>query len=173
MTAQELQQRNEKADHLRVLKTDDGQFFVESGEGKILYNVTVSDNGDSCTCGDYAKNIKRDPDFKCKHILAVFNAVPSVKSKALYSSKSRCPNWMNAGSPRSKGRNLSNTLVYWIWHINMVFPASRSILFRCPPRITEILLCAGQRSCRRSERPIPTSGMPIQGIVPARYPNIC
>ncbi|BBO72678.1 hypothetical protein DSCW_00950 [Desulfosarcina widdelii] len=76
MTAKELQQRNEKADHLRVLQTDDGQFFVESGEGKILYNVTVSDNGDTCTCGDFAKNIKRDADFRCKHILAVFNAVP-------------------------------------------------------------------------------------------------
>ena len=34
MTAKELQQRNEKADHLRVLQTDDGQYFVESGEGK-------------------------------------------------------------------------------------------------------------------------------------------
>jgi hypothetical protein len=76
MTATELQKRNEKSDHLRVLQTDSGQFFVESGEGKILYSVTVSDDGDACTCGDFAKNIKRDPDFKCKHILAVFNAVP-------------------------------------------------------------------------------------------------
>ena len=76
MTAKELQQRNEKAGNLRVLQTDDGQFFCESGEGKILYNVTITDDGDFCTCGDYAKNIKRDPDFRCKHILAVFNAVP-------------------------------------------------------------------------------------------------
>ena len=76
MTATELQKRNEKADHLRVLQTDDGQYFVESGEGKILYNVTVSDDGDTCTCGDWSKNIKRDPDFKCKHILAVYQAVP-------------------------------------------------------------------------------------------------
>ena len=44
MTAKELQQRNEKADHLRVLQTDDGQFFVESEMGKILYNVQVSDD---------------------------------------------------------------------------------------------------------------------------------
>jgi len=76
MTAKELQQRNEKAGNLRVLQTDDGQFYVESGEGKILYNVIVNDDGDTCTCGDFAKNIKRDPDFRCKHILAVFNAVP-------------------------------------------------------------------------------------------------
>ena len=79
MTATELQKRNEKADNLRVLQTDDGQYFVESGEGKILYNVTINDNGDTCTCGDFAKNIKRDPDFNCKHILAVFNAVPKKK----------------------------------------------------------------------------------------------
>jgi predicted nucleic acid-binding Zn finger protein len=76
MTANELQKRNEKADSLRVLQTDDGQFFVESSEGKILYNVAIGDSGDSCTCGDFAKNSKRDPDFKCKHILAVFNAIP-------------------------------------------------------------------------------------------------
>ena len=76
MTANELQKRNEKADSLRVLQTDDGQFFVESSEGKILYNVAIGDSGDTCTCGDFAKNSKRDPDFKCKHILAVFNAIP-------------------------------------------------------------------------------------------------
>jgi len=76
MTATELQKRNEKSDHLRVLQTDSGQFFVESGEGKILYSVTINDAGDTCTCWDFAKNIKRDTDFKCKHILAVFNAVP-------------------------------------------------------------------------------------------------
>lgn len=76
MTATELQKRNEKSDHLRVLQTEGGQFFVESGEGKILYNVAVTDDGDVCTCGDFAKNSKRDPGFRCKHILAVFSAVP-------------------------------------------------------------------------------------------------
>ena len=76
MTATELQKRNEKSDHLRVLQTDSGQFFVESGEGKILYSVTINDAGDTCTCGDFAKNIKRDPDFKCKHVFAVYNAIP-------------------------------------------------------------------------------------------------
>ena len=76
MTAKEIQQRNTKAENLRVLQTDDGQFFVESGEGKILYNVTLDDLGDVCTCVDFAKNIKRDNAFKCKHILAVYNAIP-------------------------------------------------------------------------------------------------
>lgn len=76
MTATELQKRSEKSDSLRVLQTESGQFFVESGEGKILYSVTINDAGDSCTCGDFTKNSKRDQDFKCKHILAVFNAIP-------------------------------------------------------------------------------------------------
>ncbi|MDM8539299.1 hypothetical protein QUF70_21295, partial [Desulfobacterales bacterium HSG17] len=29
-----------------------------------------------CTCGDYARNAKKDPEFKCKHILAVENSAP-------------------------------------------------------------------------------------------------
>ena len=76
MTAKQIQQEMKKAENLRVLQTDDGQFFVESGEGKILYSVTLDSLGDVCTCGDFAKNVKREPSFKCKHILAVYNAIP-------------------------------------------------------------------------------------------------
>jgi len=39
MTATEIQKRNAKAESLRVLQSEDGQFFVESEKGKILYNV--------------------------------------------------------------------------------------------------------------------------------------
>jgi len=76
MTAKEIAKRNMKAAQLKVLETDDGQFFVESGEGKILYNVTLGDEGDTCTCGDFAKNIKKNPNFTCKHILSTMNALP-------------------------------------------------------------------------------------------------
>jgi len=76
MTAKEIAKRNKKAEQLKVLQTDDGQFFVESGEGKILYNVTLGDEGDTCTCGDFAKNMKKNPNFTCKHILSVMNALP-------------------------------------------------------------------------------------------------
>jgi len=76
MTAKEIQKRNQKSEQLKVLQTDDGQYFVESGEGKILYNVIIDDEGDTCTCGDFAKNVKKEPNFKCKHILAVYNAIP-------------------------------------------------------------------------------------------------
>jgi len=76
MTAKEIQQRNIKAEQLKVLETDDGKFFVESGKGKVLYNVVLGDDRNTCTCGDYAINIKKDSNFTCKHILSVMNAIP-------------------------------------------------------------------------------------------------
>jgi len=77
MTAKEIAKRNQRADQLKVLQTDDGQFFVESGEGKILYNISIDDEGNTCTCGDFAKNSKKDPNFNCKHILSVLNCIPT------------------------------------------------------------------------------------------------
>ena len=43
MTAKELQKRNNKAENLRVLQAETGQFFCESEKGKILYQVTLTD----------------------------------------------------------------------------------------------------------------------------------
>jgi predicted nucleic acid-binding Zn finger protein len=76
MTATEIQKRNTKAESLKVLLSEDGQFFVESEKGKILYNVILDDEETSCTCGDFAKNIKKDSNFRCKHMLSVMNAIP-------------------------------------------------------------------------------------------------
>jgi predicted nucleic acid-binding Zn finger protein len=76
MTAKEIQKRNAKGEHLKVLQTEDGQFFVESAEGKILYGVSLENEGNKCTCGDFAKNVKKDPNHNCKHILSVMNAIP-------------------------------------------------------------------------------------------------
>ena len=76
MTAKEIQKRNAKAESLKVLLSEDGQFFVESERGKILYNVLLDDDETSCTCGDFAKNSKKDSNFRCKHILSVMNAIP-------------------------------------------------------------------------------------------------
>jgi predicted nucleic acid-binding Zn finger protein len=77
MTAKEIQKRNIKADQLKVMQSEDGQFFVESSKGKILYYVILNGDEKSCTCGDFAKNHKQDPAFKCKHILSVENAAPN------------------------------------------------------------------------------------------------
>lgn len=71
MTAQELQKRNEKARKLRVIGVDSETFYVESSEGKICYRV-ANDNGQLiCSCGDYARGVKNEPNFRCKHILSV------------------------------------------------------------------------------------------------------
>jgi hypothetical protein len=61
-----------------VLQTDDGgAYFCESEEGKILYNVVINDDGMSCTCGDWARGVKKDAGFRCKHILSVLNCIPT------------------------------------------------------------------------------------------------
>ena len=88
-TAQELQKRNNKAQRLRVIQVEDGDFFVSSEEGKILYKVTCGDGKEnSCTCGDFAKGVKTDPKFCCKHILAVMNSETDTE-KAKYLEKAQ------------------------------------------------------------------------------------
>jgi hypothetical protein len=77
MTAQELAKRNEKAQQLRVIRVTDDDFYVESEEGKICYKTMVSGSESWCACGDYARNVKTDSLFKCKHILAVINCLPT------------------------------------------------------------------------------------------------
>ena len=72
ITAQEVQKRNNKAQNLRVIQVEGGDYFVSSEEGLILYKV-IHGNGkeSSCTCGDFAKGSKNDPNFKCKHLMAL------------------------------------------------------------------------------------------------------
>jgi len=78
MTTAELQKRSEKSQNLRVIQVDETWYYVESDEGKICYKVCYLDeNQYSCTCGDFARGTKNDQSFKCKHILAVMNCVPS------------------------------------------------------------------------------------------------
>ena len=77
MTATELQKRNARAENLRVLQTEDNQFFVESADGKILYRVTVNEEGMDCSCGDFQKGVKKDTNFRCKHLLSVQNCIPA------------------------------------------------------------------------------------------------
>jgi predicted nucleic acid-binding Zn finger protein len=82
MTATEIQKRNNRAQKLKVLKVDDTNFYVESSEGKIMYHVEDTHDHMSCTCGDYARNVKTDPTFMCKHILAVINATEADLEQA-------------------------------------------------------------------------------------------
>ena len=78
MTTVELQKRSEKSQNLRVIQVDETWFYVESDEGKICYKVCyATENQYSCTCGDFARGIKNDQGFKCKHVLAVASCVPN------------------------------------------------------------------------------------------------
>ncbi len=73
MTATDLQTRNEKAAELRVFQVEEGVFYVESSRKDKCYRVLM--NGKlSCSCTDFTRHIKNDPDYKCKHILAALNA---------------------------------------------------------------------------------------------------
>jgi len=89
MTAQEIQKRNERAQQLKVLQVSDTIFYVESAEGKICYKVIFSDQEVSCTCGDFARNGKTDPSFRCKHILAILNTEPGQMFKTDFLEKKR------------------------------------------------------------------------------------
>ena len=78
MTTVELQKRSEKSQNLRVIQVDETWFYVESDEGKICYKVCYAGEDQySCTCGDFARGIKNDQNFKCKHVLAVASCVPN------------------------------------------------------------------------------------------------
>ena len=89
MTAQEIQKRSEKAQQLRVLQINDHHFYVESAEGKVCYGVVFSDEEVSCTCGDFARNIKTDDNFRCKHILAILNTEPGQMFKTEFLEKKK------------------------------------------------------------------------------------
>ncbi len=75
MTARQLQTRQKDSQGLRVLRTDDGTFCVESAKGKIMYLISFNGEQLSCTCADFVKNIKQDAEFRCKHIIAVENVL--------------------------------------------------------------------------------------------------
>ena len=88
MTAQEIQKRNKKSEKLRVIQVDDENFYVESAEGKICYKVSITDHEISCACGDFAKGIKSDPKFRCKHILSVLQCnVKDIKNGDILEKK--------------------------------------------------------------------------------------
>jgi len=80
MTTKEQVQRESKSNGLRVFKTADDQYYVESSEGKIAYRVSGSNGSKSCSCGDYTNKIEKDPSFQCKHILAVINGNGNIRN---------------------------------------------------------------------------------------------
>ncbi len=74
MNSNQIIQRTSKSLNLKVFKIDDGMFYVENSIGKICYRVNLDEGVKDCTCPDYQKHINRDPDFRCKHLIAVLNS---------------------------------------------------------------------------------------------------
>lgn len=74
MNPDQLVQRTSKSLNLKVFKVDNGCYYVENSAGKICYKVMLDEGVKDCTCPDYQKHINRDPDFRCKHIIAVLNS---------------------------------------------------------------------------------------------------
>ena len=103
MTA-EMQRRNGKAQQLRVIKVEEGHYFVESSDGKIAYKVMLTDDQAFCTCLDIHKN-SQDPNFRCKHLFAIQNCLPSEGAEKQEFLKKRQPRWTSASSRPSKGRS--------------------------------------------------------------------
>ena len=87
MTPQEMQKRNGKAQQLRVIQVEEGNFYVESGDGKVAYKCLVTDEKELCTCLDYQKNAPTDPTFRCKHLMAVLNCAPEGAEKKAFLKK--------------------------------------------------------------------------------------
>jgi len=78
MTMTEIDLRNTRSEKLSVFQLQEDQYFVESSEGKICYKV--SGNGTkSCSCADYTSKINKEPDFRCKHIMAVINGNGNIR----------------------------------------------------------------------------------------------
>jgi hypothetical protein len=69
--------RSERSKNLNVFHLEDSSlYYVESEEGKICYKVTYAGETDCfCNCGDFARGLKNDAAFKCKHILAVMGSI--------------------------------------------------------------------------------------------------
>jgi hypothetical protein len=91
MMAKELQRRNEKAQQLRVIQVEEGSFFVESGDGKIAYKALFTDDKEYCSCPDFQRNGQTDPNFRCKHLLAIQNCVPEGAAEKKAFLKKRQP----------------------------------------------------------------------------------
>ncbi len=65
MTTTQEQQRTNKADGLLAFKVGDGKYYVESGNGRLCYKVSITKDYSSCTCADYINKVKSEPSSVC------------------------------------------------------------------------------------------------------------
>jgi predicted nucleic acid-binding Zn finger protein len=77
MNATAEQKKNQRAEQLKVYQTDAEDFFVETSDGRGAYRCyfNMERNVGRCTCADYAARVKSDGDYRCKHLLAISDAL--------------------------------------------------------------------------------------------------
>jgi hypothetical protein len=85
-----MQRRNGRAQQLRVIQVAEGNYFVESSDGKIAYKAALNGDKAYCTCLDFHKH-SNDPDFRCKHLFAIMNCLPEGKAEQKEFLKKRQP----------------------------------------------------------------------------------
>jgi len=161
MTAQESLKRNEKSQWLKVWQVDDTWFYVESEDGKIAYKCCISDQGIAATAETFATRSKNDPQFKCKHILAVMNSIPEMRFwKHIFWTKGN-RSWMKASSRRLMTRISFFTEDCLMLPIRRISAWSMSISFNFPQmRISKQLFV--RQSFRRIDERILDIGMLIR-----------
>jgi len=73
---QELNERKHRADGLKVFRTaDPNVYLVESSDQTKLYRVWMTDGKATCPCPDYTRHAKKGESWKCKHVLALEEAM--------------------------------------------------------------------------------------------------
>ena len=174
MTAKELQKRGARAENLRVLQSNDGAYFCESEEGKILYNVVVNDEGISCSCGDWARGVKKDAGFRCKHILSVLNCIPNGEVEGAHYLDRKKPQL----DPRFIISIEGHEFVKYQGLLDYgpparVLPRSRLNRFSCRPPTMGTLPYARRTWFPNRGRASQTSAMPILKTAIPRWPSIC
>lgn len=78
MTQTEDQKRMERSKNLQVFRIHDQEYLVESASRKFSYKVMLNNGQSTCTCPDFESHFSENPQFKCKHILAVVNGNGNV-----------------------------------------------------------------------------------------------
>ena len=81
MVTNEIAKRNDKSVKLKVFCLQDGNYYVESEEGKICYKVVIGNGVKSCSCGDYST--PSTSNYATRHILAVISGNGNIRHLAV------------------------------------------------------------------------------------------
>lgn len=81
MNTTQLARRQERAasEALVIQKVEEGFRVYAADEPKNCYIVSGSPNAAQCTCPDFQYHHQKDPDWRCKHVLAVLKEFSDIE----------------------------------------------------------------------------------------------